>query len=331
MKKVFKKNVYVNKMTRKDLKALVELLNSKKIKGSIKSKNTVNERLEYTYLDTVITLYKTGTIMIQGKNVIKLVDNLKLPYIEFEKEKVETKQTKTKAIKKDKKTIIPNEYFGCDEVGVGDYFGGIVCACVYTNPQITKRLIALGVEDSKNIKDDKQIAELAKQIMNTTIFNVAEFTPAQYNDYYKSYPNANKIKAICHNTNIMQMQIEHIEQTNKHLTVVMDQFCPPQTYVNHLESLGHGYTSLVQGVDIFETKAETKYIAVAAASILARHFFIQEIKSLEKIIYDKTKQKIKIPLGASNKSEIKKVIDLITKNFGKTNLRYFIKTNFKGI
>lgn len=320
MKKNFKKNVYVNKLTKQQLLEIIKFFKSKKLIGMLKNNNKDNAYTIYKYKNTSISIYKSNTIMVQGNDVFNICKELKLPNIEMDN------QDNKKIIRN-----IPNEYFGCDEVGVGDYFGGIVCAMVYTNPSITKRLKDLGVDDSKKIKDDNMISKLANQIMNLTTFNVAEFTPAQYNDYYQSYPNANTIKVICHNTNIMQLQIEHIKQTNQHLPVIMDQFCPEKTYIKHLKSLGHGYSPLIQGIDIFETKAESKYIAVAAASILARYFFILQINNLEKIIYDKTQKHVSIPLGAVDKKNIKKVIDIICKNFRKENLKFFIKTNFKEI
>ena len=53
---------------------------------------------------------------------------------------------------------------GIDESGKGDYFGPLVVACAFTDEASARKLIDLGVQDSKNIKSDKKAKELAKKI-----------------------------------------------------------------------------------------------------------------------------------------------------------------------
>ncbi len=51
---------------------------------------------------------------------------------------------------------------GLDESGKGDFFVLMVAAGVYVNAYIAKKLKAAGVQDSKNIKSQKKMAELAR-------------------------------------------------------------------------------------------------------------------------------------------------------------------------
>ena len=58
-------------------------------------------------------------------------------------------------------------HFGIDESGKGDFFGPLVIAGVYTDRGIARRFAELGVQDSKNIKSDKKIRDLAAAIKGT--------------------------------------------------------------------------------------------------------------------------------------------------------------------
>ncbi len=315
----YSKNVYSSSIDDKTKERLI-----KKLSLECDSKE-INRGILFKYKNSSISIFETNKILIQSKNVVGIVKELNLPFVKYEKDNFADSNQSNKNNELE-------EYIGCDEVGVGDYFGGIVCASVQVNKDNKQKLQSLHIDDSKKLSDE-EINVLAPKIMKLCNFNVAAFTPAQYNDYYNSYPNVNTIKTICHNTNIVQMQKENIEKNKGHITVVMDQYCPPEKYLNHLKSLHQKIYPILQKVDIFETKAESKYIAVAAASILARYFFLLQIKDLIEFINKTAGLKLKyLPLGASNEFKIKKVIDMILdKTKDKAILRYLIKLNFKKI
>lgn len=309
----YTKTVYANKLDQVKINQLKKILNKYQLVGKCDDTKTV-----YQYDGCSITIYQTNKILIQGKNVVGVVKELKLPFVDYEG-------------KKQKQDTL-SSYIGCDEVGVGDYFGGIVCAAVYVDETSITKLQKLGVQDSKKL-DDNQIKKLVPKIMKICQYNVAAFTPAQYNDYYQSYPNANTIKTICHNTNIVQMQKERLERNLERAMVVMDQYCTKEMYLKYLQSLHKNIYPQLQKVDVFQTKAESSYIGVAAASILARYFFLNQIQDILKFINKECRLNLKsLPLGASNKSEIKKVFDLIkSKTNNEQIFFYIIKQNFKKI
>ena len=71
----------------------------------------------------------------------------------------------------------------------------------------------------------------------------------------------------------------------------------------------------------FLTKGESKHLSVAAASVISRYRFLQEMDKLSE------KYKVDIPKGASPKvdSVAKKILD----SYGKNELSKIVKLNFK--
>ena len=118
------------------------------------------------------------------------------------------------------------------------------------------------------------------------------------------------MKAILHNKNIRDLAKEV-----PYDMVCLDQFCSRQKYFEYLEGR-EAFTDMS-----FETKGETKSVAVAAASIIARYFFLEEMKRLEEIYgYHLPKGS-----GAIADAMIEKI-----KNDGKEDiLKHIAKLNFK--
>jgi ribonuclease HIII len=221
-------------------------------------------------------------------------------------------------------TYETNESFiGCDEVGVGDYFGGIAACACHVPAENIKKLIELGVCDSKKLTDEK-IDKISDEIAKYVQYQIIYVPPAAYNDFNLVLKNTHAIKAFAHNRCLMTVRDNIAEKGYKadKLKVVMDQFAEEKKYYEYVDKVAnHVKGTVKQKVDIFETKAESKYIAVAAASIVARSFFLIQIKELEK------KYDIKIPLGSSSSAVIETAIKIATKH-GKNSLKDVCKYDF---
>nr|WP_036690831.1 hypothetical protein ['Planchonia careya' phytoplasma] len=76
-------------------------------------------------------------------------------------------------------------------------------------------------------------------------------------------------------------------------------------------------------ISIFKTKAESKFLCVAAASIIARYLFLQEIEKLGK------DNNLKLILGASDL--VNQQIKLIYEKYGLSIFYKIAKINFKNI
>ncbi|MBP3399766.1 MAG: ribonuclease HIII [Erysipelotrichaceae bacterium] len=160
---------------------------------------------------------------------------------------------------------------GSDEVGTGDYFGPVcVCACVIT-PESWKMIEHYCVNDSKQITDE-QILKTVPELMKYLDYSLLILEPEKYNQI-QPYNNLNQIKAKLHNQaylNLIRKQVQLPELK------VIDQFTPPHLYYRYLSTEPHVITGLH-----FETKAESKYPAVACASMIARYAFLKTWEKME--------------------------------------------------
>ncbi len=283
-------------------------LNKKIYKYKIKSNNQ-NIKSLYKIQNCTITIYNTKKAMFQGSEALKWYEklNFKISDLNIGEKKVEELTLNFRDIQNSFDII------GSDEVGVGDFFGGIVvCACYVKRNQIDF-LIEIGVKDSKFLTDEK-IIDIYHKIRKLILYKVSEINPLEYNNLYKKYENGNILKAILHNDALNGIEKNNITNTK----IVMDQFASRNLYYDYLKKAN---IQNVSKIDFFETKAETKYIAVAAASIIARYYFLKQIDKLRSI------SKINIPLGSSNVNIKNKAREVMKKH----QLKEFVKQNFKTI
>lgn len=198
--------------------------------------------------DCVITVYESGSIVFQGTAAME-------HFQEWQ-------------------TVFAGSFrahMGTDEVGTGDFFGPVVVCAAFVNTEHEAYLLKLGVGDSKGFSD-QMIRTLAKAMVPLIPHRQVVLMPEYYNKLYAKYPNLNHIKALLHNRAILEL----LEQTGP-VPVVMDQFVHEKKY---FEYLAHQRT--VHKTIEFHTKAESKFIAVAAASILARYYFLESWDVLER-------------------------------------------------
>ncbi len=144
---------------------------------------------------------------------------------------------------------------GTDEAFKGDSFGGIVVAGVKADEKERQLLINLGVMDSKKLTDIK-IGILAPRIMENFKWHAEVLLPEEYNK-----------------------ELEH-----NNLTVLLNKLhkkCYSRLQTPDSKHVVDKYPGCSVG-DIAETKAESHYVEVAAASILARYLGLEQFKFLSK-------------------------------------------------
>lgn len=260
----------------------------------------------YKFNNTTITIYKTMVLVLQGK------DSLDTYKFIFDKEYNEIDNQNSI----DNKKIQINQYtiatMGSDEVGVGDFFGGIVVASAYVKKDQIQWLKDIGVKDSKFLSDEK-IISIFEKIKDQIIFSVINIFPEEYNNQFEIYNNSHIIKAVGHNQALWNLS----KQATRPYFVIVDQFVSPENYSNYLRRANKSEFS----VDIFETKAESKYVAVACASIIARYYFLEQIKTLSNLINNE------LILGSSNNNIIN-LAKQITKEKGVDALNKICKKHF---
>ena len=201
---------------------------------------------------------------------------------------------------------------GSDEVGNGSYFGGLAVVSALVRPQDIDWLKSLGVGDSKQI-NDRTIRRLAPLLKEKLPHQALLLGPAKYNQVIASGYNAVSVKVALHNQAHFLLQ-ERGYQADR---ILIDAFTSEQNYKRYLKNESNHFPQEV----ILEEKAEGKYLAVAAASILARDLFLTNLEELSlQIGYD-------LPSGAGSPSD--KVAAQILKTYGMEGLNQVAKLHFK--
>lgn len=288
-------------------------LNESQIESLIKTYQSyhVPDNNNYTLFrakikSSTLTIYKTHKILIQGNNCFELYKEISvLLKLDFENE-----------IKKENKITINvgQNIIGTDEVGCGDYFGGIiVCASCVPNDKILE-LTKLGIKDSKEISDAK-IMELGKYLIENIDHTVLLLNNEKYNKIiHDPNTNLNKIKAILHNKVINNFLQKY--PSVKYDLIIVDGFCEEKKYYEYLK----GKSDVCYSTKLIQ-KAENKYISVAVSSIIARYYFLKHLDELS------NKYGYQLLKGASKKVDL--LINKIIKEKGIDYLFNFSKLNFK--
>jgi ribonuclease HIII len=204
----------------------------------------------------------------------------------------------------------PENYIGTDESGKGDYFGPLVIAGVAVDKQSSVQLKNAGVKDSK-LLNDRVMADMApviRKILNNK-YNLIVITPATYNKLYNKMGNVNRILGWGH-----AKVIENLLEKHEVPEAISDKFGDEKLIQGSLQEKG-------KQIRLHQfTKAE-RYIAVAAASILARERFARWfIESKDTVGFE-------LPKGAS--SRVDEIAREIKETRGAGFLSEIAKIHFK--
>jgi ribonuclease HIII len=228
-----------------------------------------------------VVLYKSGKLLFQGND--DEVRKVKELFGMVEKQA-------TLVIERSE-----DELIGTDEALKGDTFGGLVVAGFRADKKERAKLELFGVQDSKNLTDDK-IVVLAKKLIEffPHNFHVENISVEDYNNTIEALGLTNTLNAL------HKKCFKFLEQEN---------------YLHVVDK----YPGCKVG-DIMETKAESKYLEVAAASIIAR------AKALEQFDELTEKAGFRIPKGSTH---VKLALEQLKKS--DLNPREFVKMHFKNV
>ena len=210
-------------------------------KGFSKEKvKTIYEEARLTKNGVTIILYTSGKLLVQGSK-----ENL---------EKVAKTINKLKLgeeIKSEKFRRESGDIIGSDETLKGDTFGGLVVAAVKADKKIRDKLLELGVADSKKLSD-REIILMAEKIKRLVPCEIKSILPEEYNKHNKK----------------------------ENITILLDKLHKEcADYLKPGKHVVDKYPGCNVG-DIMEEKAESKYIEVAAASVLARAAGLKQLNYL---------------------------------------------------
>ena len=199
---------------------------------------------------------------------------------------------------------------GSDEVGTGDYFGPVVvCACTL-NPKHLPLLEPYTIMDSK-VLDDHDMIRIYHDLKELIPHSLMIVSPTKYNQIHQTH-NMNAIKAKLH----YEAYLSLAKKTTLPSLCVIDQFTPEASFYRYLNLKPHKDLPLH-----FETKAESKYLAVALASVFARAVFVLTLQQIQ------DHYQILLPKGAGSG------VDQAARHFievhGETALKHVAKLHFK--
>ncbi|KKR06342.1 MAG: Ribonuclease HIII [candidate division WS6 bacterium GW2011_GWF2_39_15] len=241
--------------------------------------------------DVTALLYTSGKLVVQGNGDVQAV----LDMISG-KEKVSLSP------------FIP--HIGADEVGKGDFFGPlVVCAC-YIPQEGYEEVIKAGVGDSKKFRDDA-IVRMYDVIKKSVIYTVKVIQPREYNFEYIKFKNIAKLLANEHALNIKALISKLGDMDIDYKYAVIDQF---STNKGRLEE----YMSGIEFKQMHH--AESQDLTVAAASVIARRYFVEQMDRLSQ------QYAFVFPKGATNVIEQGK--QFVSK-YGIAELENVAKTSFR--
>ncbi len=248
-----------------------------------------------------LVLYKSRKLVIQGKKTRE--------WIEFELEPNILQQLV--AEKAPPSAEMQETHIGIDESGKGDFFGPMVITAFRYTPTQLPWLKQLGVQDSKNIKSDSKIADIANKIRQKAPESIQEIAlkPEVYNRGILKMNSVNRLLAWGH-ASVLEGLLKRFPDTQ---LAIADQFGPEHQIQNALQEHGRNI-KLIQ-----RHKAESDP-AVAAASILARDRFVMIMEELSQLAGRP------LPKGATH---VRAPAEELVKAQGPEILKKLAKTHFR--
>ncbi len=281
-----------------------ELLTALLVAGNYRRVEVPHTRIAAKGDKFIVNLYKSGKCLVQGQLaeefVLFTLEPLVLQSAAVGYEEVLNPES-----------VSP--HMGSDESGKGDFFGPLVIAAVYVNPEIAAELQAMGMKDSKLLNDKQSLAigAKARQLLTPTRFKIVMIGPQAYNRLYLKIRNVNNLLAWGHARAIENM-LDSVPDCPR---AVADQFGRTKAVIERA-LMKKGRSIVLEQMH----KAESD-IAVAAASVLAREVFLTQLRMLG------AKLGVELPKGAS--PQVKAAAEAVVRKHGPAALVDAAKCHFK--
>ncbi|HBC4543539.1 TPA: ribonuclease HIII [Staphylococcus aureus] len=264
------------------------------------------------YQNTTVNIYQSGKVMFQGNHAEAVSQEL-LP----QNSQLNTNKTKKKNMANSflEQTLMYDQFncIGSDEAGSGDYFGPLTVCAAFVTKEHVPILKTLGVDDSKKLTDTK-IVDLAEQLVTFIPHSLLTLHNEKYNIQQAKGWTQVKMKAVLHNEAIKNV-LEKIDSSQLDY-IVIDQFAKREVYSHYALS-----DIPLPKKTKFETKGESKSLAIAVASIISRYAFVTYMDQISKNI------NMIIPKGAGAKVDV--IAAKIIKKYGISRLDTISKKHFK--
>jgi len=248
-----------------------------------------------------LVLYKSGKLVAQGKGVQE--------WLEFFWEPEVTGVTAKEKLGDSDTAPLPR--IGIDESGKGDFFGPMVVSAFALREEDLRTLDSLGVRDSKQIKSAAKIHTIADHLTSKTPkqCETLVLTPETYNRLVLKMGSVNRVLAWGHATVLENLLKRHPEIQY----AVADQFGPEHQIQSALKTKG-------RAIELTQRHKAESDPAVAAASILARDRFVEEMNTLSRLAGEE------LPRGATH---VRGTAESLVKRAGPEILTRVAKIHFR--
>ncbi len=289
-------------MTPSTFTAKIDLKLADKLKKDLADQGFELSRPPYTVFSAKkpgisCTLYESGSLTVQGKEMG--------PFIEFylEPEIIQEFRFSHPEAHADLRPHI-----GMDEAGKGDFFGPLCVAAVFADGEGIKKLLEMGVKDSKKMTDDS-VKKLAAKIRASYSYTVIRLFPMKYNELHAKFKNLNRLLGWAH-----AAALEDVIRKTGCRDALLDQFADKHVMENALrqKKIEANLQQKVRGEED---------VVVAAASILARAGFLDGMDTLS--------QECGMPLPKGAAAQVVAAGRKLVAQFGPEILGKFAKTHFK--
>lgn len=171
-------------------------------------------------------------------------------------------------------------YIGTDETGKGEWYGPLVVVGTLMSSEQIKELRKMGVKDSKLLSHE-QIDILANRLFQMNIVRCSRvIMPETYNRLFTEFvsegKNSNDMLAWAH-SEVVKDLIEKAEDYS--MEVIIDKFDFIKTE-SRLSSKERKRQVDQSKINVIQMERGEREIPVAAASIIAKHIFEEEVRKL---------------------------------------------------
>jgi len=257
---------------------------------------------------TNVVFYESGKLVVQGKGTREFIEFVLEPEI-------------LKEARLGYETVLNPDLLlprlGVDESGKGDFFGPLCIAGAYVNEAVINAWKDSGIRDSKTISSDNRIRELAELIGNTPgcVTTVVPIGNEAYNRLYARFNSLNALLAWGHARVIENLMGQKHRMSPPPLRAISDQFASSK------DTVARALMTLGRGLQLVQKHRAEEDLAVAAASILARHEFVTRLGALSKQF------QMDLPKGAS--AAVDAAAREFVAKFGAENLPKVAKMHFR--
>jgi ribonuclease HIII len=152
---------------------------------------------------------------------------------------------------------------GSDEAGKGDFFGPLVVVALRADPRERAELARAGVADSKTLSDAR-VAVLAPALEQRYTCAAEVLAPADYNREHARCGSLNPLLAELHARAIRRIAVPGA-------LVLVDTFAHESLVASRLAG---------RDVELHQHVRAEREPGVAAASVIARHLFLEGLRQL---------------------------------------------------